>query len=131
MDADDQLPRTILYSINPTDNDVLAALIGSFQGGGMPGKIQLGSAWWFNDTKDGMLEQLKSLGNMGLLPRFVGMLTDSRSFLSYTRHEYFRRIFCNLLGEWVEQGEAPDDVELLREIVQGVCYENAKAYFGF
>ncbi|NBD24400.1 glucuronate isomerase [Paenibacillus glycinis] len=131
MDETDRLPRTIVYSINPTDNDVLAALIGSFQGGGVPGKIQLGSAWWFNDTKDGMLEQLKSLGNMGLLPRFVGMLTDSRSFLSYTRHEYFRRVFCNLLGEWVEQGEAPDDEALLREIVQGVCYENAKAYFRF
>ncbi|MFC4812712.1 glucuronate isomerase [Paenibacillus sp. GCM10023250] len=131
LDEHDRLPRTILYSINPTDNDVLAALIGSFQGGGIPGKIQLGSAWWFNDTKDGMLAQLRSLGNMGLLPRFVGMLTDSRSFLSYTRHEYFRRIFCNLVGEWVEQGEAPDDPELLRELVQGVSYANAKAYFGF
>ncbi|MBO7748846.1 glucuronate isomerase [Paenibacillus sp. MWE-103] len=131
LDEHDRLPRTILYSINPTDNDVLAALIGSFQGGGIPGKIQLGSAWWFNDTKDGMLAQLRSLGNMGLLPRFVGMLTDSRSFLSYTRHEYFRRIFCNLVGEWVEQGEAPDDPELLRELVQGVSYANAKTYFGF
>ncbi|WP_219833913.1 glucuronate isomerase [Paenibacillus sp. R14(2021)] len=131
LDQDDQLPRTIVYSLNQTDNNVLAALIGSFQGGGIPGKIQLGAAWWFNDTKDGMLEQLKALGNMGLLGRFIGMLTDSRSFLSYTRHEYFRRIFCSLLGEWVENGEAPDDAELLRELVQGVSYGNAKAYFRF
>ncbi|REE85288.1 D-glucuronate isomerase [Paenibacillus taihuensis] len=131
LDENDKLPRTIVYSLNPSDNNVLASLIGSFQGGGIPGKIQLGSAWWFNDTKDGMLEQLKSLANMGLLSRFVGMLTDSRSFLSYTRHEYFRRIFCNLIGEWVENGEAPNDIQTLGEMVQAVCYNNAKAYFRF
>lgn len=131
LDRDDALPRTILYSLNPADNDVLAAIIGSFQGGGIPGKMQFGSAWWFNDTKDGMTAQLKSLANMGLLSRFVGMLTDSRSFLSYTRHEYFRRILCNLLGEWVESGEVADDPELLRDIVERVCYRNAKAYFRF
>jgi glucuronate isomerase len=106
-------------------------LIGSFQGGGVPGKIQLGSAWWFNDTKNGMLDQMNALADMGLLSRFVGMLTDSRSFLSYTRHEYFRRLLCNLLGEWVENGEAPLDMELLGEMVQNISYRNAKAYFGF
>ncbi|MFI2857046.1 glucuronate isomerase [Paenibacillus sp. JSM ZJ436] len=125
------LPKTILYSLNPNDNDILAALIGSFQGGGIPGKIQFGSAWWFNDTKDGMIAQMSSLGNMGLLSRFVGMLTDSRSFLSYTRHEYFRRILCNLLGEWVEQGEAPADMQWLGGIVQDICYGNAERYFQF
>ncbi|SDX45703.1 glucuronate isomerase [Paenibacillus sp. CF384] len=131
LDEHDKLPRTIVYSLNPADNNVLASLIGSFQGGGIPGKIQLGAAWWFNDTKDGMLEQLKSLANMGLLSRFVGMLTDSRSFLSYTRHEYFRRIFCNLLGEWAENGEVPADAELLGGLVKSVCYENARGYFRF
>jgi glucuronate isomerase len=131
LERDNALPRTILYSLNARDNDVLASIIGSFQGGGIPGKIQLGSAWWFNDTKEGMIDQMKSLANMGLLSRFVGMLTDSRSFLSYTRHEYFRRILCNLLGEWVEQGEAPDDKEWLGGIVQDICYNNAKQYFRF
>ncbi|MCL6457567.1 MAG: glucuronate isomerase [Gorillibacterium sp.] len=131
MALEDALPRTILYSLNALDNDVLASLMGSFQGGGIPGKIQLGSAWWFNDTKEGMIAQLKSLASMGLLSRFVGMLTDSRSFLSYTRHEYFRRILCNLLGEWVEQGEAPHDMETLGQIVRGICSDNAKAYFKF
>ncbi|MBW5446384.1 glucuronate isomerase [Cohnella sp. CFH 77786] len=131
MDRGGRLPRTIVYSLNARDNDLLASIIGSFQGDGIPGKIQLGSAWWFNDTKDGMLAQLKSLANMGLLSRFVGMLTDSRSFLSYTRHEYFRRILCNLLGEWVENGEAPDDAEALGTLVQAICYGNAKRYFNF
>jgi glucuronate isomerase len=130
-DRDNRLPKTILYSLNPKDNQILAALMGSFQGGGIPGKMQLGSAWWFNDTKDGMLEQLKALANVGLLSRFVGMLTDSRSFLSYTRHEYFRRLLCNLIGEWVENGEFPHDPELLKQIVQGISYENAKQYFDF
>ncbi|MBC8079310.1 MAG: glucuronate isomerase [Gorillibacterium sp.] len=131
MACEDALPRTILYSLNAQDNDVLASIMGSFQGGGIPGKIQLGSAWWFNDTKEGMIAQLKSLASMGLLSRFVGMLTDSRSFLSYTRHEYFRRILCNLLGEWVEQGEAPYDMETLGEIVRGICADNAREYFKF
>lgn len=131
LDKDDALPKTILYSLNAKDNDVLGSVIGSFQGGGVPGKIQLGSAWWFNDTKNGMLDQMNALANLGLLSRFVGMLTDSRSFLSYTRHEYFRRLLCNLLGEWVENGEAPLDMELLGDMVQNISYRNAKAYFGF
>lgn len=125
------LPRTILYSLNAADNDVLATIIGSFQGGGIAGKIQLGSAWWFNDTIDGMTAQLKSLANMGVLARFVGMLTDSRSFLSYPRHEYFRRILCNLLGDWVEAGLVPNDLELLGPIIEGICYRNAEQYFRF
>jgi len=131
LESENALPKTILYSLNPKDNYVLASLMGSFQGGGIPGKMQLGSAWWFNDTKDGMLEQMKALANLGLLSRFVGMLTDSRSFLSYTRHEYFRRLVCDLIGGWVEAGEAPDDPELLGTIVQGICYNNANEYFKF
>lgn len=131
LDMDDALPKTIVYSLNAKHNDVLGSIIGSFQGGGVPGKIQLGSAWWFNDTKNGMLDQMNTLANQGLLSRFVGMLTDSRSFLSYTRHEYFRRLLCNLLGEWVENGEAPEDMELLGQMVQNISYRNAKAYFGF
>lgn len=131
LDSEDKLPKTIVYSLNANDNDVLGALIGCFQGGGVQGKIQLGSAWWFNDTKNGMLDQMNALANLGLLSRFVGMLTDSRSFLSYTRHEYFRRILCNLLGEWVESGEAPNDMELLGDMVQNISYRNAKQYFGF
>lgn len=129
--SDELLPRTIVYSLNAMDNEVLGSIIGSFQGDGIPGKIQLGSAWWFNDTRDGMVTQMKVLANFGLLSRFVGMLTDSRSFLSYTRHEYFRRILCNLLGEWVENGEVPNDQELLEEIVRNVSYYNAKNYFRF
>ena len=105
-------------------------MLGNFQGTEVPGKIQFGAAWWFLDNKEGMIEQMKVLANTGLLSRFVGMLTDSRSFLSYTRHEYFRRILCNLIGEWVENGEFPDDRELLGNIVQGICYNNAKQYFG-
>jgi glucuronate isomerase len=131
LDSEDALPRTILYSLNPKDHYVLGSIIGSFQGGGIPGKIQLGAAWWFLDTKDGMLEQMQALANLGLLSRFVGMLTDSRSFLSYTRHEYFRRILCNMLGEWVENGEAPDDIELLGKMVQDISYNNALEYFNF
>ncbi|KIL40821.1 glucuronate isomerase [Gordoniibacillus kamchatkensis] len=131
LDREDTLAKTILYSLNPRDNDVIATIIGSFQGGGVPGKIQFGSAWWFNDTKDGMIDQMKKLANIGLLSRFVGMLTDSRSFLSYTRHEYFRRILCNMIGEWVEDGEAPNDMELLGGIVQDISFNNANVYFGF
>ncbi|UQZ86852.1 Uronate isomerase [Paenibacillus konkukensis] len=131
LDGDDSLPKTILYSLNPKDHYVLGTIIGSFQGGGIPGKIQLGSAWWFLDTKDGMIEQMKALSNLGLFSRFVGMLTDSRSFLSYTRHEYFRRIVCNLIGEWVENGEAPNDLELLGDMVRNISYNNADEYFQF
>ena len=125
------LPKMILYSLNPGDNAVLDSVIGSFQGPGIRGKVQHGCAWWFNDSKGGMESQLTSLASISLLGGFVGMVTDSRSFLSYTRHEYFRRILCNLLGTWVENGEYPDDRELLGRIVRGVSYENAKTYFGY
>lgn len=128
IEAEYTLPKTIIYSLNALDNDVIGTMLGNFQGG-IPGKIQFGAAWWFNDTKEGMIAQMKSLANLGLLSRFVGMLTDSRSFLSYTRHEYFRRILCNLIGEWVENGEFPNDMELLGSIVQGISYNNAKEYF--
>ncbi|MCX7708421.1 MAG: glucuronate isomerase [Clostridia bacterium] len=130
LDQSDELPRTILYSLNPKDNEMLGTIIGCFQGGGIPGKIQFGSAWWFNDQKDGMERQMIALANLGLLSRFVGMLTDSRSFLSYTRHEYFRRILCNILGNWVENGEAPDDMKLLGKMVQDISFNNARNYFG-
>jgi len=123
------LPKTILYCLNPKDNEVLGSLIGCFQGDGIPGKLQFGSGWWYNDQKDGMIRQMTALANLGLLSRFVGMLTDSRSFSSYTRHEYFRRILCNLIGTWVENGEAPDDMKLLGVIVQDICYNNAARYF--
>jgi len=125
------LPRTILYCLNPGDNEVISTLAGCFQGGGIPGKIQFGSAWWFNDHHDGMKRQIKTLASTGLLGRFIGMLTDSRSFLSYTRHEYFRRILCNVIGEWVRLGEIPDDMELLGKIVEDISYNNAKNYFCF
>nr|WP_306220623.1 glucuronate isomerase [Cohnella sp. WQ 127256] len=131
IEATGSLPKTILYSLNPKDYYVLGTMMGSFQDGNRPGKIQLGSAWWFNDTKDGMLEQMNALANVGLLSRFVGMLTDSRSFLSYPRHEYFRRILCNMLGEWVVRGEVPHDMDLLGGMVENICYRNAKDYFDF
>lgn len=130
LDETNELPKTILYCLNPRDNEVLGTLMGCFQSGGIPGKIQFGSGWWFNDQKDGMIRQMAALASLGLLNRFVGMLTDSRSFISYTRHEYFRRILCNLLGEWVENGEAPDDTELLGGMVKDICFDNAKRYFG-
>lgn len=126
----DNLPKTILYCLNPKDNYVIGTMLGNFQGEGIPGKIQFGSGWWFCDQKFGMIEQMKALAALGLLGRFVGMLTDSRSFISYTRHEYFRRILCNLIGEWVENGEYPEDYETLGELVKGICYNNAVAYFG-
>ena len=125
------LPKTILYTLNPIHNYVLGTMIGNFQGGGIPGKIQFGSGWWFNDQRDGMESQMRALSNLGMIARFVGMLTDSRSFVSYTRHEYFRRILCNLLGKWVEDGEYPRDMETLKRIAEGVCYYNAKNYFDF
>lgn len=131
LEQENALPKTIVYSLNANDNDILAALIGCYQGGGVAGKMQLGSAWWFNDTKKGMITQLESLANFGLLGQFVGMLTDSRSFLSFTRHEYFRRILCNLIGTWVEQGELPNDLEHLGTLVQNISYYNAKRYFNF
>jgi len=128
LEADKLLPRTIVYSLNQNDNEALATAIGCFQGG-EPGKMQLGSAWWFNDQKDGMEAQMKILANTGLLSRFVGMLTDSRSFMSYPRHQYFRRILCNILGEWVENGEAPKDMKLLGGMVEDICFNNAAKYF--
>ncbi|WP_312829034.1 glucuronate isomerase, partial [Pantoea anthophila] len=124
------LPKTILYCLNPRDNEVLATMAGNFQGEGEAGKMQFGSAWWFNDQLDGMQRQLTQLSQIGLLSRFVGMLTDSRSFLSYTRHEYFRRLLCQMIGRWVEQGEAPGDEALLGQMVQNICFNNARDYFG-
>ena len=123
------LSKTILYSLNPADNYVIGSMLGNFQGG-VPGKIQMGSGWWFQDQRDGMVEQIKTLANLGLLGRFVGMLTDSRSFVSYPRHEYFRRILCDVVGGWVENGEYPADWDALRELIRGICFENAERYFG-
>ncbi|AFK85206.1 MULTISPECIES: glucuronate isomerase [Thermoanaerobacterium] len=130
LEATGELPKTILYTLNPKDNYVLATLMGSFQGEGIPGKMQFGSAWWFNDNIDGMREQMRTLANVGLLSKFVGMVTDSRSFLSYPRHEYFRRILCNLIGQWVDKGEVPYDIDLLGKIVEDISYNNAVNYFG-
>lgn len=129
LEVTSELPKTILYCLNPSDNDILGSMIGNFQSGGIPGKIQFGSGWWFNDQKDGIMRQMTTLANLSLLSRFVGMLTDSRSLISYTRHEYFRRILCNMLGQWVEDGEVPDDMNLLGVMVQDICYNNAKDYF--
>lgn len=131
LDATDQLTKTILYNLNPADNEPMASMIGNFNDGSVAGKMQFGSAWWFLDQKDGMEKQLNALSNMGLLSRFIGMLTDSRSFLSFPRHEYFRRILCNLIGVDVEKGELPNDIELLGQMVQNICYYNAKKYFRF
>lgn len=126
-----QLPKTILYSLNPSDNAAIGTILGCFQDSSAIGKIQQGSAWWFNDHKVGMTEQMVSLASLGLLGNFIGMLTDSRSFLSYTRHEYFRRILCELIGGWVENGEYPADEKALEKIVKGISYNNAARYFGF
>jgi glucuronate isomerase len=131
LEKKDLLPKTIVYSLNPNDNQVIDTVIGCFQGGGEICKIQHGSAWWFNDNLPGIKEHLVLLANYGYLAGFIGMLTDSRSFLSYPRHEYFRRILCDLLGKWVENGEFPEDMKLLGEIVTGICYGNAKKYFNF
>ena len=129
LDLTGECPKTILYSLNPADNAQLGTLLGCFQTDELPGKLQHGSAWWFNDTKTGMEDQMKSLASLGLLGNFVGMLTDSRSFLSYARHDYFRRILCNLIGHWVESGEYPNDEAALKKIVEGICYYNAARYF--
>lgn len=131
LDKKDMLPKTILYTLNPKDNYVLGTMLGNFQGGGVPGKIQFGSGWWFNDQRDGMESQMRALANLGMISRFIGMLTDSRSFVSYPRHEYFRRILCNLLGKWAEEGEYPQDLEMLKKIARNISYYNAKEYFGF
>ncbi len=131
LDSQNKLAKTILYNLNPADNEVLAAMIGNFNDGSVAGKVQFGSGWWFLDQKDGMEKQLNALSNMGLVSRFVGMLTDSRSFLSYPRHEYFRRILCNLFGNDIENGELPNDIAWTGQVIQNICYHNANAYFGF
>ena len=130
LDLEGKCPKTILYSLNPADNEQLGTIIGCFQDSSIPGKIQHGSAWWFNDTKHGMEEQMRTLASLGLLGNFIGMLTDSRSFLSYARHDYFRRIMCNMVGHWVENGEYPNIESSLKKIVEGISYNNAKRYFG-
>lgn len=131
LDAKDKLTKTILYNLNPADNEVLATMIGNYNDGKVKGKMQFGSGWWFLDQKDGMTKQLNALSNMGLISCFIGMLTDSRSFLSYPRHEYFRRIVCNLFGQEMQRGELPQDFELVGKIIQDISYNNAKAYFKF
>ena len=131
LNQNGNLPKTIIYSLNPNDNQAIGTILGCFQDSTAVAKIQQGSAWWFNDHKVGMQDQMTSLANLGNLSGFVGMLTDSRSFLSYTRHDYFRRILCNLIGGWVDNGEFPADYDTLEEIVKGICYNNAVAYFGF
>jgi len=131
LNSTDELPKAILYSLNPNDNAVIGTIIGCFQRAGAVGKIQHGSAWWFNDHKTGITEQITSLANQGLLGNFIGMLTDSRSFLSYVRHEYFRRILCEIIGKWVENGECPSDMASLQKIIKGISYNNAVRYFGF
>ena len=130
LDSQNKLPKTILYNLNPCDNELLSTMIGNFQDGTVPGKMQFGSGWWFLDQKDGMEKHINALSNLGLLSRFVGMLTDSRSFLSYPRHEYFRRILCNILGNDAEAGLIPKDLKLLGQMVEDICYNNAKNYFG-
>lgn len=131
LDNKNKLAKTILYNLNPADNELFATMIGNFNDGTIAGKVQWGSGWWFLDQKDGMTKQLNTLSNMGLLSRFVGMLTDSRSFLSFPRHEYFRRILCNMLGSEIENGELPNDIDWIGKMVQDICYNNAKEYFGW
>jgi glucuronate isomerase len=131
LDTNNTLAKTVLYNLNPADNATFATMIGNFNDGSMVGKIQWGSGWWFLDQKDGMTNQLNTLSNMGLLSRFVGMLTDSRSFLSFPRHEYFRRILCDLFGKDVENGELPNDIEWIGKLVQDICYYNSKNYFNW
>ena len=131
LDRENKLAKTIIYNLNPADNHMMAAMIGNFNDGSVAGKIQWGSSWWFLDQKDGMTQQINTLSNIGLLSRFIGMLTDSRSFLSFPRHEYFRRILCNLFGEDIENGEVPDDIELCGKMIQDICYNNNVNYFGW
>jgi glucuronate isomerase len=131
LDDQNKLAKTILYNLNPADNELIATMTGNFNDGSFPGKIQFGSGWWFLDQKDGMIRQMNALSNMGLLSRFVGMITDSRSFLSFPRHEYFRRILCNLFGEEIEDGELPNDLEWTGKIIQDICFNNARNYFNW
>ena len=130
LERENALPKTIIYNLNPADNYVLATMVGNFQDGRTAGKIQFGSGWWFLDQKEGMEWQMNALSNAGLLSRFVGMLTDSRSFMSYPRHEYFRRVLCNLIGADIENGEIPDSDELVAPMIRGICYGNAERYLG-
>lgn len=131
LDTNDKLARTILYNLNPADNELFATMAGNFNDGSVPGKVQFGSAWWFLDQKDGMTKQINALSNMGLISRFVGMLTDSRSFLSFPRHEYFRRLLCDLFGTEIEKGELPNDIPWVGKIIQDICFNNAKNYFNW
>lgn len=131
LDEYDQLAKTVIYNLNPADNEMIATMVGNFNDGSVAGKVQFGSGWWFLDQKDGMIRQINALSNMGLLSRFIGMLTDSRSFLSFPRHEYFRRILCNILGEDIEHGELPNDLAWTGEVVQNICYHNASRFFNF
>jgi len=131
LDTDNQLAKTILYNLNPADNELMATMIGNFQDGSVAGKVQFGSGWWFLDQKDGMTKQINALSNMGLLSRFVGMLTDSRSFLSFPRHEYFRRLLCNMFGDDIENGELPADIDWVGKVIQDICFNNAKTYFNW
>ncbi|MCX6335705.1 MAG: glucuronate isomerase [Bacteroidetes bacterium] len=131
LDTENKLAKTIIYNLNPADNELMATMVGNFNDGSVAGKVQYGSAWWFLDQKDGMVKQMNALSNMGLLSKFVGMLTDSRSFLSFPRHEYFRRILCNLFGEEIENGEMPNDLEWVGNIIQDICYRNARNYFNW
>jgi glucuronate isomerase len=130
LDTDDRLPKTILYNLNPRDNELFTTMLGNFQDGSVAGKIQYGSAWWFLDQLDGMTRQIEALSNMGILSQFIGMLTDSRSFLSYPRHEYFRRILCNILGGEMKRGLIPNDVPLVGRMVSDISYHNVKRYLG-
>lgn len=131
LDTNNKLAKTILYNLNPADNELFATMIGNFNDGSAAGKIQWGSGWWFLDQKDGMIKQMNALSNMGLLSRFLGMLTDSRSFLSFPRHEYFRRLLCNLFGEEIENGELPNDIKWIGKVIQDICFNNARDYFGW
>jgi len=131
LEGNNKLTKTILYNLNPADNELMATMVGNFNDGSIAGKVQYGSAWWFLDQKDGMIKQMNALSNMGLLSRFIGMLTDSRSFLSFPRHEYFRRLLCNLFGDEIEDGELPNDIEWIGKIIQDICFNNAKQYFNW
>lgn len=131
LDEEDRLTKTIIYNLNPADNAVMASMIGNFNDGSVAGKIQYGSGWWFLDQKDGMEQQMNTLSNMGLISKFVGMLTDSRSFLSFPRHEYFRRILCNMIGKEIETGELPNDIPWAGKIIQDICYHNIREYLGW
>jgi glucuronate isomerase len=131
LDDTNQLARTILYNLNPADNEMMITMAGNFCDGTVPAKVQYGAAWWFLDQKNGMEKHIRDLASLGLMRRFIGMVTDSRSFLSYPRHEYFRRLFCNYVGEEVERGNIPDEEELLKPLIEGVSYKNAKEHFKF